>query len=247
MLNEELLKRLTALRLPSAAKALLHQLETPACEEWSFEQRLAHVLDAEVAARTDRRAQRFDRAARTRLFEHAEVAGIDLMVARGLTRPRLAGWAQCDWIRHRQNILIHGPTGIGKSYIAMALGKAATRQGLAVEAWSLPDLLEHADTAKVDGTAPTLRRRLERVPLLILDDWLLDEVDEAHAPWLWRLLNARHLKASTLVASPLPPSEWHGQIRPALTADAILDRLTACAQRLSLSGSSYRASQADAA
>lgn len=241
MLNETLFKHLTALRLPSAAKALRHQLDTPACEAWSFEQRLAQVLDAEVAARCDRRAQRLDRAASTRLLEHAEIAGIDLTVARGLTPPRLNGWATCEWVRHRQNLIVSGPTGVGKSYIGMALGKAAARQGLAVEAWSLPGLLEHADAAKVDGTARMLRRRLERVPLLILDDFLLDEVDEAHAPWLWRLVQARHLKAATLVVSPLPPSEWHGQIRPALTADAIVDRLTARAQCLTLSGPSYRA------
>lgn len=247
MLNEDLLlNHLKALRLPAAAQALRRQFDTPECAAWSFEQRLANVLDAEVVARNDRRALRFQRTAQTDVFEHAEMAGIDWTFPRGLVQPRVEGWAECGWVRHRQNLLISGPTGVGKTYIAMALGKAATRLGFAVEAWSLPKLLARADLAAIDGTANTLRRTLERVPLLILDDWLLNEVEGFHAQWLWGLITARHGKAATLVASPLPPSAWHAQIRHTYAADGIVDRLTNRGQRLTLSGASYRAPRPEA-
>jgi len=175
---------------------------------------------------------------------NACVEDIDYRHPRGLHRAQMAALASGDWIRRAQNLCLTGPTGCGKTWLACALGNQACRQGLAVRYLRLPRLLEQLRIAHGDGSWSRLMGQLARTDLVILDDWGIHKLNAAQRHDLMELIEDRHGRRATLIASQLPVEHWHELIGEATLADAILDRLLHNAHRLALTGESMRRSAA---
>ncbi|MBK1702974.1 AAA family ATPase [Halochromatium glycolicum] len=238
MLHQPTLEGLRALKLTGMAEALAQQLEQPPIQELAFEQRLALLIEREQLSRENRRLKRLLSAAKLRV--NACIEDIDYRHARGLHRAQMAALASCDWVRRAQNLCLTGPTGCGKTWLACALGNQACRQGLSVRYLRLPRLLEQLRIAHGDGSWNRSVGQLVRMELVILDDWGLAKLNAAQRTDLMELIEERHGRHATLIASQLPVDTWHELIGEATLADAILDRLLHNAHRLALSGESMR-------
>ena len=242
MLTQQTLDKLDTLRLTGMREAFEQQLAQPATHELAFEERLALLLDREILARDNRRLTRLLKAARLRL-PAACPEDIDYRQPRGLQRSQVAQLAGCQWIRQKHNLLLTGPTGTGKTYLACALGNQACRQGLSSRYFRVPRLLEQLAIAHVDGSYPRLMQQLSRTDVLILDDWAIAPLTAAQRNDLMELIEDRHGLRSTLIASQLPVEHWHDYLGEPTLADAILDRLLHNAHRLPLKGASMRKTQ----
>jgi DNA replication protein DnaC len=174
------------------------------------------------------------------LRQNAVVEDIDMKVPRGLDKPLFQKLVAGEWIDRHQNLLIIGPTGVGKSWIACALGHKACRDNRSVLYQRLPRLFEALTLARGDGRHARLLRTLARVELLILDDWGLAPMTAEQRRDLLEMMEDRHGRGSTMVTSQLPVEHWHEIIGDPTIADAILDRLVHNAHRLTLKGESLR-------
>jgi DNA replication protein DnaC len=168
------------------------------------------------------------------------VEDIDYRHHRGLKRSQMASLAGGEWLRAAHNLVITGPTGTGKTYLACALGNQACRQGVSVRYFRLPRLLEALAIAHGDGSYARLMGQLAKTQLLILDDWGIQALSGAQRNDLMELIEDRHGLSSTLIASQLPVEQWHDYLGEPTLADAILDRLLQHAHRLPLAGESMR-------
>ncbi|WP_435106808.1 IS21-like element helper ATPase IstB [Arhodomonas sp. AD133] len=242
MLTQQTLEKLDTLRLTGMRQAFEQQLAQPATHELAFEERLALLLDREILARDNRRLTRLLKAARLRL-PSACPEDIDYRQTRGLQRGQMAQLSSCQWIHHKHNLLLTGPTGTGKTYLACALGNQACRQGLSTRYFRVPRLLEQLGIAHADGSYPRLMQQLSRTELIILDDWAIAPLSAAQRNDLMELFEDRHGLRSTLIASQLPVEHWHDYLGEPTLADAILDRLLHNAHRLPLKGASMRKTQ----
>ena len=238
MLTQPLLDKLTQLRLPAIRSGLEEQLQNPQYAELSFEDRLGLLVDLECTRRADNSLRRRIKTARFTL--PATIEDLDLSPARGLERSLILELAQGEWIRRHLNILVLGPTGAGKSYMACALGHAACRQGFSVRYQRTSRLLHEIMLSHADGSYPKLLTKLARVQLLIFDDWLRDPLTPSQARDLLEILDDRYGRSSTLVATQIPVEDWHAQFPDPTLGDAILDRLVHNAYRLELKGESMR-------
>jgi DNA replication protein DnaC len=242
MLKQHTREQLQALKLTGMLDALEQQQAQPATHDLAFEERLALLVDREVLHRENRRLARLLKAAKLRI--DACVEEIDYRHPRGLQKSRLAQLATCDWIGQALNLCLTGPTGCGKTWIACALGNQACRQGLSVRYLRLPTLLEQLRIAHGDGSYVRLMGQLLKTDLLILDDWGIQPLSRQQRNDLMEVIEDRHDRHSTLIASQLPIEHWHDYIGEATLADAILDRLLHGAHRLKLTGESMRKERA---
>jgi DNA replication protein DnaC len=233
------LERLHELRLRGMAAALEEQLQGSAAQDLSFEERLALLLEREITWRDNSRLQRLLRDARLRL-PSAAPEDIDYRSVRGLDRSVLLRLGSADWVRQRQVVLIVGPTGVGKSYLACALGQAACRSGRSTRYFRLGRLLGELALARADGSYAKLLAKLAKADLLILDDWGLAPLADVERRDLLEILEDRYRSKSTLVTSQLPIEHWHEYIGSPTLADAILDRLVHGAHKIVLKGGSMR-------
>ncbi len=232
------LEQLRTLKLTGMADALEQQREQPETHDLAFDQRLTLLVDREVIHRENRRLSRLLKAARLR--QNACIEDVDYRHRRGLEKAQMAALASCDFIRQSLNLCLTGPTGSGKTWLACALGNQACRQGLSTRYLRLPRLLEQLRIAHGDGTYARLMNQLLKTDLLILDDWGLQKLTAAQRQDLMEVIEDRHGRCSTLIASQLPVDHWHDIIGEATLADAILDRLLHRAHRLNLNGESMR-------
>jgi DNA replication protein DnaC len=238
MLTHPTSERLLALGLAGMAKALDEQRHNHSAEGLSFEERLALLVDREAAERESKRL--VTRLKFANLRQNACVEDLDTKAARGLDKALFAKLAAGDWIARRQDLLITGKTGTGKSWLACALGHKACRDGRAVAYHRVPRLFEALTIAKGDGRHARLLKSIAKIDVLILDDWGLGILAPTERRDLLEILEDRHGRGSTIVTSQLPVDHWHEAIGDPTLADAILDRLVHNAHRLLLSGESLR-------
>jgi DNA replication protein DnaC len=242
MMIQQTLDKLHALRLPAMAETVADQLKNPAALELSFEERLGLAVDCEWDARETRGlSQRLKGA---RLKQHAAVEDLDFRTPRGLDKATILSLAQCHFIKAKANVLVTGPTGAGKTYLACALANSACRLKFTVRYARTSALLAEIAVARADGSYPALIRKLAKTDLLALDDWGLFPFDPDAAKDLFEVLEERNQRGSTLIAGQAPVDTWHQLIQSPAVADAILDRIIHNAHRIELTGESMRKQRA---
>lgn len=242
MLKHPTLDKLQALKLTGMVAALIDQMTMPDIDELSFEERLGLLVDREITERENRRLT--SRLRRARLRHNAALEDIDYRYPRGLDKGLIQSLASCQWAKEHLNILITGPTGVGKTWLACALAQKACREGYTAQYIRLGRLLRELMIAKGDGRYPKLLAGLAKVDVLLLDDWGLTKLNAENRRDLLEVLEDRHGIRSTIATSQLPMDEWHNVIGDPTLADAILDRLVHTAYKINLRGESMRKRQA---
>lgn len=239
MLTHPTLDQLRVLKLDGMAHALEEQRSLPACQDLAFEDRLGLLVDRERSWRDGRRLARLLRSAK---LKHVEACLEDVSYSggRGIDKRLIASLSGGDWIRQGQSILLTGPTGVGKTWLACALGQQACRQGFPVLYQRVPRLTETLRIAHADGSFGRLLTQLARVDVLILDDWGMTPLDQAARHDLLEVIDDRSTSKSTLITSQLPIDHWHAWLNDPTVADAILDRLVHRSHRINLKGESLR-------
>jgi len=238
MLVHPTLDKLGALHLDGMAAAFAEQLQMSNLEELGFEERLGLLVDREMTDRHNRKLGLRLKKARLRL--NAAVEDIDYRQPRGLDKSVVLALASCRWVEEHHQVLITGPTGVGKSYLACALAQKACREGYRALYFRLPRLLQDLAMARADGRYGKILIHLLKQDLLVIDDWGLTPLDDLGRRDLLEILEDRHGRRSTLIASQLPISAWHEMIGDKTLADAILDRLVHNAYKIALKGESMR-------
>lgn len=223
MLNHPTVEKLYALRLTGMAQALREHMHLPESHALSFEERLGLLVEREMTVRSDRRRTTRLRQAKLRLS--ASVEDSDYRHLRGLETSLRLRLASCQWVHDRHNVLITGPTGIGKTWLACAFGHKACREGYTVLYLRLPRWLQDLAIAKGDGRYPKLMAALAKTALVILDDWGLATLSDEQRRDILALLEERHGRGATIVTSQFPVEHWHEVLGDPTLADAILDRL----------------------
>jgi DNA replication protein DnaC len=254
MLSHPTLDKLHELKLTGMGQALSDQMQMPEITDLSFEERLGLLVDREITERDNRRLK--SRLQRAKLRQSACIEDLDYRHPRGLDKSLMARLAQCQWLREHLNLLITGPTGIGKTWIACALAQQACRQGFTTLYLRLPRFLQDLTIAKADGRYGKLLTTLSKTDLLLMDDFGLAPLHDEQRHDLLEVIEDRHGRRATMVTSQLPLEHWHEAIGDPTLADAILDRLVHSAYQITLKGDSMRkrlasakatASQAEAA
>lgn len=238
MLKQPTIDKLYELRLSGMAKALEEQDGSPQYERLDFLDRLALLVDRESAERDSTRLRLRLKQAKLRLT--ATIEDVDFRHPRGLDKSLVLALAGCRWIREHHNVIITGPTGVGKSYLACALAHKACRQGFRALYLRAPRLFDDLALAKADGRYRRVLAAYARIDLLVIDDWGLASLTEEQRRDVLEILEDRHDLRSTLIASQLPIEKWHKVIGDPTLGDAILDRLVHNAHKLTLKGDSLR-------
>jgi DNA replication protein DnaC len=238
VLNEQTIEILKSLKLHGMARGLGERLAHPGHADLSHADFVGLLVQDEKTFRDNQRLFRLLKKAKLR--QPAALEDIDYQAPRGLSRQVMLELAGTQWIDAHRNVLVTGPTGIGKSFIACALGNAAARAGYNVLYTRAPRLFETLQQARGDGSHLKALDKLSRVQLLIVDDFLLTSLSEGEGRDLLEIVEGRHAAGSTVVSSQCPFGDWHTAIGDPTLADAICDRLMHNACRLALKGNSMR-------
>jgi DNA replication protein DnaC len=243
MLVEQTMEKLVAMKLRGMAEALRRWLEKPKEKQLAPLDLIGLLADAEWEEREQKRLTARLRNARFR--QEASVEDIDYQHPRGLAKAVMLDLAACRWVTAHQNVVFTGHTGVGKSYLACALGQKACRDGHTVVYRRTSRLLDELAQARADGSHFNLLRRLAKTEVLILDDFGLEVLNAAQRKDLLEVLEDRYGVSSTIVTSQLEPKDWHSVIGDETIADAVCDRLVHNAHRVKLAGESIRKVKGD--
>ena len=239
---EQTLSYLKEMRLSVMEAEYRRQSELPACAELSFEERLSLLVDAQWRARQNKKLLGLIKTARLR-EPGACLEELDFRPVRKLEKAQVARLSDCQWIREGKNLLISGPCGTGKTYLASAFGNAACRLGFTVRSYRLSRLLVDLQVGRGDGSWNKLLGELKQPDLLILDDFGLAGLETLHCRDLLEVVDDRNNAKSILITSQLPVAAWHGIFADSTIADAIMDRLLHRTVRFELQGPSKRQEQ----
>ena len=234
MLNNQTIDRLHQMKLTGMAQALADQMEKTDFNDYSFEERVGLLVEYEWTYRQNKRLAILLKQARLRLG--ACVEDINYVHHRGLIK----SLATCQWLNAHHNVIITGPTGIGKTFIACALANAACRLGFTARYYRLPRLLQDMALARADGSYPRVLSRLAKTDLLILDEWGMAYFNDMQGRDLLELVDDRYQLHSTIIVGQIPMENWHQLLPDPTVADAILDRLVHNAHKIKLDGDSMR-------
>jgi len=238
MLVHPIIDKLHTMRFYGMRTALEEQMQMPDIDQLSFDERLGLLVDREMTERENRRFK--TRLRKAKLRQAACVEDVNFRHRRGLDKSMFMQLAEGQWIKEAQNVLIIGPTGVGKTYLACALAHRACLQGYKTLYFRLPRLLQELTISKADGRYGKILKTLSKTHLLAIDDWGLQPLVKEQGYDLLELLEDRHGLRSTLVTSQLPVDHWHEIIGNPTLADAILDRLIHSSYRINLKGESMR-------
>lgn len=238
MLNEQTLEKLYTMKLGAMADALKEQIAQPEIAGLPFDERFALLVDRQWAFKENKKLDRLLKSAKLKL--NACIEDIDYQKARGINKSMISSLAGCEWVMQAQNIIITGPTGVGKTWLACAMGNMACRKGHSALYVRTPRLLQQLSIAKADGSYVKLMNKLARARVLIIDDLGLSPLGDAERKDLLEVIEDRYELSSTVITSQLPIDLWHDNIGDPTIADAILDRLVHNSHKIVLKGGSMR-------
>lgn len=234
--NQATIEKLNSMNLKGMARALKNALETGA--SLTADEFIAHLVDAEWDDRYNRRLERLIKEAKFRY--KASIEEIDFAISRNLDKNMILRFSDCRWVKDKKNIIITGPTGAGKSFIASALGNQACIYGYRTYYFNTSKLFSYLKASKADGTYVKNLEKIAKASNLVLDDFGLEKLDSQSRLSLLEILEDRHGLASTIIASQIPINAWHDIIGDATIADAICDRIINSSYRIELKGESVR-------
>jgi len=206
MLNEQTIEKLYSMRLIGMADAFKDQIMQPEMNELSFEERFGFLVDQHWTWREDRRLKTLLRNAK--LKDNACIEDIDYKSPRGINKSLMLSLSGCDWIRNTQNIIITGPTGVGKTYLACAFANSACRKGYSSVYKRLPRLFQEVSIARADGTYPKLMNKIAKAKVLIIDDFCISPVKESERKDLLEVIEDRQGLSSTIISTQIPVKNW---------------------------------------
>lgn len=236
--NQATIQKLEKMRLQGMARAFRSTMETGAKNQFTPDELLSHVVDAEWDDRHNRRLQRLLKAARFRY--QAGFEEIDYGLSRNLEKNQLLRLSSCQWIEEHQDVILSGPCGTGKSFIACALGTQGCLHGYKVGYYAASKLLAHLKLCRADGSYLKELTRIQKQALIVVDDFGLQVLDGQSRLSLLEILEDRYGRASSIFVSQLPVSKWHEVIGDPTIADAICDRIVHSAHHIELKGESVR-------
>jgi DNA replication protein DnaC len=239
MVIQQTLKQLAALNLSGMAKQVERFMEDPTRAPLSNEEYLGALVDAEIHAVRDRKQERLMKAAKLK-YPNACVEDINYSASRGLDRQVMLSLANCQWVERKQNAFFLGPSGVGKTHIACAVGNQIIRKGYSVVYKRTTRLLEEMEIARGDGSIVSLRNKIQKTRVLILDDWGVAPMTSRGRLDLLDLIEDKADSGSLIITSQMPLENWHTYLGEPAIADAILDRIVHRAHRICLHGESMR-------
>lgn len=235
---EETFRKMRVMRMLGMHDAFKLSLETKQHQQLASDELIHLLIEAEYEDRQNRKIHRYLKAARFRYQSSMEE--VDFSSPRGLDKNQLLRLASCQFLEKQENIIITGPTGVGKSYLASALGHQGCMKGYKVLYYNSAKLFTQLKMSRADGSYVKFINRLEKQDLLILDDFGLHPLDEENRLMLLEVIEDRHGRRSTMVTSQLPVIKWYELFQAQTIADAVLDRIVHTAHRIELKGESLR-------
>ena len=238
MLIEQTFEKLYDMKLNGMAQAFKEQMDQPGIHDLAFDERFALLVDRQWTWKEDRRMKRLLSNAKLKI--NACIEDIDYKTPRGLDKSLILRLANCDWIKSAHNLIITGPTGVGKTYLACAMANRACRMGHSAFYIRIPKLFQDLALARGDGSFHKIMKKLTRAKVLIIDDLGLSPMSAQERRDLLEVIEDRHGLASTIVSAQVPLDLWHENIRDPTIADAIMDRLVHNAYKIKIKGESMR-------
>ena len=238
MLNEQTMTKLHAMKLSGMAEEYEQQRQHPQLADLSFDERFGILVDRQWRCREERALTTRLRNAKFKL--QVCIEDVDYRVSRGLKRAQVDPLSSSEWIGYHQNVIVTGPTGTGKTFLACALGQKACRDGYRVRYYVAAKLFRELTQSHADGSFMRLASRLVKSDLLVVDDWGMETLQQAQYRDFLEILDDRQGSGATLITSQFPVKLWHDTIGNPTVADAILDRLVNHSHHLELAGKSLR-------